>query len=84
MMLKPKKTVDLVCMQAAVEKRENALIEVLDVFASSVKSALQSRRDGLKAAWAISDKKDRAVTIRKACHDQSPADFESQTLDTQL
>lgn len=60
------KTVDLACMQTAVEKRDNAIISALDSYSSSVKTALQTRRDALKAAWGITDKKLRRRAIRAA------------------
>lgn len=57
---------DLICMQTAVEKRDNAIIAAWDNLSSSMKTALQTRRDALKSAWGISIKKDRNKAIRSA------------------
>ena len=59
-------TVDLACMQTAVEKRDNAMIAAQDAYSASWKTALQTRRDELKAAWGIQDKKQREEAIRAA------------------
>jgi uncharacterized membrane protein len=59
-------TVDLACMQAAVEKRDNAVISAWDTLSASIKTALQTRRDALKAAWGISNSKERRKAIREA------------------
>lgn len=61
--------VDLACMQTAVEKRDNAIIAAWDTLSTSIKTALQTRRDALKAAWGISDKKERAKAIKQAWTD---------------
>lgn len=61
-----RKTVDLACMQTAVETRDNAIVSALDIYASGVKTALQTRRDALKAAWGIMDKKQRRSALRAA------------------
>lgn len=60
------KAVDLACMQTAVEKRDNAIIAALDTYSSGAKTALQTRRDALKAAWGMTDKKQRRAAIRAA------------------
>lgn len=60
------KTVDLVCMQTAVEKRDNAIIAAADAYYATVKIALTTRRDALKAAFGITDKTQRRTTIRNA------------------
>lgn len=61
-----KKSLDPVCMQNATVKRDDAIIAGLDTFSSSVKVALQTRRDGLKAAWAITDNTQRKTAIKTA------------------
>lgn len=61
--------VDLVCMQNAVVTREDAIIAAFDTYHANVKTALTTRRDALKAAWAISDRDDRKEAIRKAWSD---------------
>lgn len=67
--LKKSKDVDLACVQTAVEKRENAIISAFDTQSSVVKTALSARKDALKAAWAITDQKERHVAIKKAWSD---------------
>lgn len=62
----PKPTPNLPCMQAAVEKRDNAVIAAVDVYYGAVKTALQVRRDALKAAWGIANAKDRRAALRQA------------------
>ena len=47
------------CIKASLDKRENALIAGHDVFAASIKSALQKRLENLKAAWSETDRKVR-------------------------
>ncbi len=59
-------TVDTACMQAAIDKRETALIAGVDVYSASVKTALTVRKDALKAAWAITDKTARNTAIKAA------------------
>lgn len=63
------KEVDLVCMQTAVEKRDNAVIGALDTFYANVKTALTARRDSVKAAWGVEDPDARKAAIRKAWKD---------------
>lgn len=52
-------TTQITCINAALEKRENALITGNDAFASSTKAALQNRLTGLKAAWSETNRKTR-------------------------
>lgn len=59
----------LACVQTAVEKRDNAVISAFDAFSASAKTALEARRDALKAAWGITDKKQRRAAIKKAWND---------------
>ena len=61
----PKATFDVTCVQNAIEKRDTAISASVDVFATSVKSALTTRKDALKGAWAITKAQDRR-TARKA------------------
>lgn len=58
--------VDSVCMQNAIEKRDTAIIAVVDTYATAVKNALQTRKDALKAAWGETDAKTRRTKIRAA------------------
>jgi len=46
----------VICIQTALEKRENALIAGHDVFNTAVKTALTNRLTSLKEAWAQTDK----------------------------
>ena len=59
-----KPTIDLVCMQNAVAKRDNAMITSLDTYQAALKASLSKRRDGLVNAWKIEDKKDRTLAIK--------------------
>lgn len=59
-------TVDVACIQAAIDKRDNAIIAAVDTFHDAAKSALQTRRDALKAAWALTDRDARRKAIRSA------------------
>lgn len=63
---KPAATIDAVCMQTAVEKRDSAIIAAVDANAAAQKSALTVRKDALKAAWAITDRKARRTALRQA------------------
>lgn len=61
-----RKTLDLACMQSAVEKRDNAIIAAFDAYSASVKTALTTRRDALKAAWGLTDRIQRRDAINAA------------------
>lgn len=61
-----KKLLDPVCMQNAVEKRDSAIITGVDAFATFVKTALQARKEAQKAAWVITDKKQRQAALKDA------------------
>ena len=63
---KPAKTVDVVCAQTAVNTRDNSLISAVDTKAVSVKAALATRRDALKAAYALTDASARRMAIKAA------------------
>lgn len=58
--------VNVACMQTAVEKRDNALIAGVDAYHTSVRKALEVRRDALKAAWGVTDRKDRREALQAA------------------
>lgn len=58
--------VDAACMQSAIDKRDTAIIASVDSYAATVKTALQTRKDALKAAWAIQDKTARNTAIKAA------------------
>ena len=58
-MKKQASVADLACMQAAIEKRENALIAAVDTNVAAWKASLATRRDELVAAWKLTDTKAR-------------------------
>lgn len=60
------KTVDIACIQKAVEMRDNSLIATWDTFSVNVKKAYEARRDALKAAWALTDVRARKDAIKAA------------------
>lgn len=64
--IKAKKVVDLVCVQNAITKREDAVMVALDAYASSWKNALSIRKTSLVAAWKIENQKERNVAIKAA------------------
>lgn len=80
-------TTDLVCMQSAVEKRDNTLGDAWDAFGSTMNSAMHDRRDALKEAWGISDKNERNQAIRSAwesfrsTHKSARKDFNTERKD---
>ncbi len=61
----PKK-VDLACMKAAVEKRENSIISAKEKAFASMDTAFKARRDALKSAWDKTDAKERRQAINDA------------------
>ncbi len=63
---KPVVQVDSACMQGAIEKRDSAIISAVDAYAAAVKAALQTRKDALKAAWAITDNARRNAALKAA------------------
>ena len=65
---------DLVCLSAAVDVRENAIISARSKFNAAIIVALQTRRDAFKAALTITDNHDRQtaiVAVWKAYRDAS-------------
>jgi len=54
---------DSACMASAVEKRDNAIISAWNAYSAKVKTALESRRDSVKTAWANTEV---GVTSRRA------------------
>lgn len=59
------------CMQAAVAKRENALMSAFDTRSLSTKTVLQKRGDAQTAAWALTDAKARRLALKKVWTDYS-------------
>jgi hypothetical protein len=60
------KNVDIVCIKTAVEKRENALLSAYDVLTGKIKTARETRKTDLLAAWSIQDPKERHTAIKAA------------------
>lgn len=60
-----KKTIDSACMQNAVGKRDDAIVTAIGSYSSAATSALQARRDALKAGWALTGK-DRRTALKTA------------------
>ncbi len=60
------KSVNLMCVKTAVEKRETTIIEAFDVFSISIKSALGMRKTDLSAGWSIADRTQRKSAIDTA------------------
>lgn len=63
---KPKHTVDLVCMQTAVAKRDDAVMAAWDAYGAAVKAALVKRKTALVDAWKLEDRKVRRETLKSA------------------
>ena len=57
------KTLNVACIQAAVGKRDDAVIIAFDAYHAAIRAALVTRRDTWKANWAITDKKQRQAAI---------------------
>lgn len=62
----PKKAFDSACMQRAVENRDNGIINVWSTYFTARKTALETRRDALKAAWGLTDELKRKEAVKKA------------------
>lgn len=54
------------CMQSAVDKRDTALIGVMNTYNTAITTALATRRDSLKVAWVLSDKDARLNGLKTA------------------
>jgi hypothetical protein len=57
---------DVNCIQNVIEERDTSLANMAGDWSSSVKEALEARRDAEKASWEISDHKERRLVQRKA------------------
>lgn len=64
--IRPSSNVDPVCMQNAIEKRDNAIITAFDKFSTTAKSALEIRKTELKNAWNLTNIQERRKAIREA------------------
>lgn len=60
---------DVTCIQSAIYERDTSLANMTGDWSSSVKEALEARRDAEKASWDISDQKERRIVQRKAWGD---------------
>ncbi len=58
--------VNLVCMQNATVKRDNAIISAIDIYVGVARKSIETRRDALKVAWTIADKYKRKEALRIA------------------
>lgn len=54
------------CVQAALTKKDNAVISALDAYNAAVKAAMETRKNAYIAALAISDKQERAKAMVNA------------------
>lgn len=59
-------TLNVACIQAAVDKRDTAMIAAVDAHALAVKAAISARKNAIKAAWALTDRKARRDALRDA------------------
>lgn len=66
---KAKKQLDLVCLQGAIEKRENAIIAAFTKKAEAIKVALETRKNALKEAWGKTIQKERIAARLKTWND---------------
>lgn len=55
---------EMACMKTAVDKRENAIQEALDVYYRDIRAVLVPRSSELSVAWTISDKDKRQASIK--------------------
>ncbi len=58
--------INVACVQAAIEKRDTAVIAAVDAYATAVKSALSARKDAEKAAWNLTDRNARRTALKAA------------------
>src|SRR3989338_3073510 len=72
------KTLDAACIQAALDKRESAIILSFDKKSMAVKTALDQRKTDLKSAWALSNLKDRIKARLAAWKNFKKADNSSR------
>ena len=59
-------TLNVRCIQSAIEKREASILSTLDTYNVTVKNALIVRKDDLKVAWEITNKDERRDAIKAA------------------
>ncbi len=61
-----KKTLNVACIQDAVDKRDTAIASAVTTFSTTVTNGLNTRKDALKAAWALTDTKARRAALNAA------------------
>lgn len=61
---KPEQKIDLVCVQNAITKREDAVMTSIDTATTALKNAMTTRKTSLVAAWKIENRNDRNVAIK--------------------
>ena len=61
-----KKTINVACIQGAIETRDSAIASAVTAHASAQTAALSARKTALKAAWALTDQKARRAALRDA------------------
>lgn len=77
--IKNKTTVNLTCMQTAVDTREEAIVKSFTNFTTDISEALTDRKDALHDAWGITDKSSRNTAVKKAWTDWKTAKKEAHT-----
>ncbi|MEO7464720.1 MAG: hypothetical protein ABIV42_04510 [Nitrosospira sp.] len=61
--------INVSCIQEAIDERDTFLANLVNNWSSSVKSALETRRDQERSSWDISNYKERRVVQRKVWGD---------------
>ena len=61
-----KQAMNPMCMQTAVDTREDAIAAAFSGFNDSIKTALSARKVALHAAWGLSDKAARSTSVKAA------------------
>ena len=59
-------TLDIACVQTAVDKREDALDSAIGTFNGSILSAYQGRKTALHDAWSKTEAKERRTAVKAA------------------
>ncbi|GEM_PF-5047162 len=66
-------SINLACVQSAVQTRESALQSAWQTFSSAGSSALTARASALQAAWGNAEKQARQTAVKKAWRDFNTA-----------
>ena len=61
--------INVSCIQDAIDERDTSLANLVNNWSSSVKSALETRRDQERSSWDISNYKERRLVQRKVWGD---------------